>query len=33
MKKSKAVAVLTDVHLWLPVAILILGIMLLLSLR
>jgi hypothetical protein len=33
MKRSKLVAILTDVHLWVPVGVLILGIILLMSLR
>ncbi len=33
MKKSKLAAILTDVHLWIPLAVLILGTALLLSLR
>ena len=33
MKKSKTSAILTDMHLWVPVGILILGIILLMSLR
>ncbi len=33
MKRSTAVAILTDVHLWVPVVVLILGIILLMSLR
>jgi hypothetical protein len=33
MKPSALVAILTDVHLWVPVVVLILGIALLMSLR
>ena len=33
MKPSKTTAILTDVHLWVPVGVLILGIILLMSLR
>ena len=33
MNQSKWVAILTDIHLWVPVAVLMLGISLLLSLR
>ena len=33
MKSSSFVSVLTDVHLWVPVVVLILGISLLMSLR
>ena len=33
MKKSKTIAILTDVHLWVPVGVLILGMILLMSLR
>lgn len=33
MKSSMLVAVLTDVHLWVPIAVLILGTALLMSLR
>ncbi|MFZ0337175.1 MAG: translocated intimin receptor Tir [Terracidiphilus sp.] len=33
MKRSKLVCVLTDVHLWVPVVVLILGTALLMSLR
>jgi hypothetical protein len=33
MKRSKTISILTDVHLWVPVGVLILGIFLLMSLR
>jgi hypothetical protein len=33
MKRSKLISILTDVHLWVPVGVLILGIILLMSLR
>jgi hypothetical protein len=33
MKRSRSIAILTDVHLWVPVGVLILGIILLMSLR
>lgn len=33
MKRSKLLSILTDVHLWVPVGVLILGIFLLMSLR
>jgi hypothetical protein len=33
MKRSRLIAILTDVHLWVPVGVLILGIILLMSLR
>ena len=33
MKRSSLIAILTDVHLWVPVAVLILGIALLMTLR
>jgi hypothetical protein len=33
MKRSTLVSILTDVHLWVPVCVLILGIFLLMSLR
>ena len=33
MKRSILVSILTDVHLWVPVVVLILGVALLLSLR
>jgi hypothetical protein len=33
MKRSQLIAILTDVHLWVPVGVLILGIILLMSLR
>jgi hypothetical protein len=33
MKRSTLVSILTDVHLWVPVGVLILGIFLLMSLR
>jgi hypothetical protein len=33
MKRSPLVSILTDVHLWVPVGVLILGIILLMSLR
>jgi hypothetical protein len=33
MKRSQLVSILTDVHLWVPVGVLILGIILLMSLR
>jgi len=33
MKRSNLVAILTDVHLWVPVAVLILGTTLLMTLR
>jgi hypothetical protein len=33
MKQSNMVAILTDVHLWVPVVVLILGITLLMTLR
>ena len=33
MKRSKLANILTDVHLWVPVGVLILGIILLMSLR
>ena len=33
MKRSNLMAILTDVHLWVPVAVLILGTALLMSLR
>lgn len=33
MKPSKLLAVLTDIHFWVPLAVLILGTFLLLSLR
>jgi hypothetical protein len=33
MKRSTLIAILTDVHLWVPVAILILGTTLLMTLR
>ena len=33
MKKSWLISILTDVHLWVPVGVLILGIFLLMSLR
>jgi hypothetical protein len=33
MKRSNLMAILTDVHLWVPVAVLILGITLLMTLR
>jgi hypothetical protein len=33
MKRSTVAAILTDVHLWVPVAVLILGMILLMSLR
>ncbi len=33
MKRSKLVSILTDMHLWVPVGVLILGIILLMSLR
>ena len=33
MKRSKLASILTDVHLWVPVGVLILGIILLMSLR
>ena len=33
MKESLLVSILTDVHLWVPVVVLILGIALLMSLR
>jgi hypothetical protein len=33
MKQSKTVAILTDMHLWVPVVVLILGITLLMTLR
>jgi hypothetical protein len=33
MKRSSLIAIFTDVHLWVPVAVLILGITLLMTLR
>jgi hypothetical protein len=33
MKRSQLIAILTDAHLWVPVGVLILGIILLMSLR
>jgi hypothetical protein len=33
MRRSKLVSILTDVHLWVPAGVLILGIFLLMSLR
>ncbi|MFY9854600.1 MAG: translocated intimin receptor Tir [Terracidiphilus sp.] len=33
MRRSRLVSILTDVHLWVPVGVLILGIFLLMSLR
>jgi len=33
MKRSRVVAILTDVHLWVPVVVLVLGITLLMTLR
>lgn len=33
MRRSRLAAILTDVHLWVPVGVLILGIFLLMSLR
>jgi hypothetical protein len=33
MKRSRLASILTDVHLWVPVGVLILGIFLLMSLR
>jgi hypothetical protein len=33
MMRSKTISILTDVHLWVPVGVLILGIILLMSLR
>ena len=33
MKRSRMATILTDVHLWVPVGVLILGIILLMSLR
>ncbi len=33
MKRSKLISILTDMHLWVPVGVLILGIILLMSLR
>jgi hypothetical protein len=33
MKRSMLVSILTDMHLWVPVGVLILGIFLLMSLR
>lgn len=33
MKRSALIAILTDVHLWVPVAVLILGTALLMTLR
>ena len=33
MTQSKLFSILTDVHLWVPVAVLILGVFLLMSLR
>jgi hypothetical protein len=33
MKRSQSIAILTDVHLWVPIGVLILGIILLMSLR
>jgi len=33
MKRSRVATILTDVHLWVPVGVLILGIILLMSLR
>jgi hypothetical protein len=33
MKRSSIIAILTDVHLWVPVVVLILGMTLLMSLR
>jgi hypothetical protein len=33
MKQSRLIAILTDAHLWVPVGVLILGIILLMSLR
>ena len=33
MKRTKLVAILTDVHLWVPLAVLILGTTLLITLR
>jgi hypothetical protein len=33
MKRSRLVSILTDVHFWVPVGVLILGIILLMSLR
>jgi len=33
MKRSRLFSILTDVHLWVPVGVLILGIILLMSLR
>jgi hypothetical protein len=33
MKRSRLISILTDVHLWVPVGVLVLGIILLMSLR
>jgi hypothetical protein len=33
MKRSRLISILTDVHLWVPVGVLVLGIFLLMSLR
>jgi hypothetical protein len=33
MKRSRLISILTDMHLWVPVGVLILGIILLMSLR